>query len=289
MISAVVKSMRPMQWPKNFFVLAGLLFTLDRHHPPLDYVRTALAFAAFCVLSGGVYLVNDILDADRDRKHPIKRQRPIASGELSASSAWAAAAIVLAVGLTGSFALSVGFGEAALAYVCLMFAYSLYLKQLVILDVMTIAAGFVLRAVAGAAVIHVTISPWLLTCTILLALFLSLAKRRGELLRLEENAADHRMTLEGYSVPFLDQLINVAASSTIIAYALYTFFSRTGEIHPYLMATLPFVLYGLFRYLLLIQKGEGVESPELLLLADKPLLIDIGLWAITCVIIMAAR
>lgn len=289
MISAIVQSMRPGQWPKNFFVLAGLLFTLDRYHPPLDYAKTALAFIAFCILSGGIYLVNDILDADQDRQHPTKSQRPIASGKLPAASGWAAAGILLAVGMSGSFALDMGFGGIALIYVGLLLAYSLYLKTLVILDVMTVAAGFVLRAAAGAAVIHITISPWLLMCTVLLALFLSLAKRRGELLHLEERAASHRTSLEQYSMPFLDQLINITASSTVIAYALYTFFSRTGGMHPYLMATLPFVLYGIFRYLLLIQRGEGIESPELLLLADKPLLTTIGLWAIACAIIIAAR
>ena len=287
MISAIIQSMRPGQWPKNFFVLAGLLFTLDRPHPPLDYIRTALAFIAFCVLSGSIYLVNDILDADQDKKHPVKSQRPIASGKLSPISAWTAAGILMAIGLSGSFALEAGFGEVALIYAGLLFAYSLYLKHLVILDVMTIAAGFVLRAVGGAAVIHVSISPWLLMCTALLALFLGLAKRRGELVRLEGDAANHRVSLEHYSVPFLDQLINITASSAIIAYALYTFFSKTGELHRYLMATLPFVLYGIFRYLMLIQKGEGIESPELLLLADKPLLVDIGLWALACAIIIA--
>jgi len=281
--------MRPRQWTKNFFVFAGLLFTLDRYHPVTDYARVVLAFALFCILSGSIYLLNDIRDAEQDRKHPVKCQRPIASGKLPQPAAWIAAQLLLLVGLAGSFSLDLGFAVTAALYASLLTAYSLFLRDVVILDVMTIAAGFVLRAAAGAAVIHVTISPWLLMCTVLLALFLALAKRRQELLRLEEHASGHRSSLEHYSVPFLDQLINITAASSIIAYALYTFFSQTGSQHPYMMATLPFVIYGIFRYLFLIHKNAATDSPELLLLADKPLLIDIVLWAVACALIVVVR
>ena len=286
LLGAIVKSMRPRQWTKNFFVFAGLLFTLDQRHSPIDFARVTAAFALFCVLSGSVYLLNDILDAERDRKHPTKSKRPNASGGLAVGSAWAAAFVLLAGALLGSFSLSIGFGTAAAAYVVLQIAYSFALKHVVILDVMIIATGFVLRAIAGAVVIRVVISPWLLMCTILLALFLALAKRRAELVRLEENAGSHRVSLERYSVPFLDQLMAITTASTVISYSLYTFFSDTGKAHPYMMATLPFVIYGIFRYLLLIHENAGADSPEMLVIADKPLLLDILLWAIACALIV---
>jgi 4-hydroxybenzoate polyprenyltransferase len=284
---AVLQTMRPRQWSKNLFVGLGLLFTLDRPHPPADFARIAVAFVLFCILSGSVYFINDIRDAERDRRHPAKSRRPIASGRLSESAAWVVAFVLLVVGIGGSFALDPVFGEISLAYLLLLTAYSFVLKEIVILDVMTIAAGFVLRAVAGTAAIRVTISPWLLICTVLLALFLGLSKRRGELVGLREEASNHRSSLEHYTVPFLDQLINITSAATIIAYALYTFFSDTGSRHPYMMATLPFVIYGIFRYLLLVQKNAGNESPELILLSDKPLLIDIALWALTAGLIVS--
>ena len=287
MIRAIIRSMRPGQWVKNLIVFAGLLFTLDRPHPATDYAMVVLAFVLFCILSGVVYLINDVRDADRDRKHPSKSQRPVAAGKLSPRAALTAAVVLAAVGLGGSFATSIKFGGIALLYVALMTVYSVSLKNAVILDVMTIAVGFVLRAVAGAAVIAVEISPWLLVCTILMALFLGLAKRHGELAELGEDAASHRSSLGQYTVPLLDQLINVTASASIIAYALYTFFSKTGSSHPYMMATLPFVIYGVFRYLMLVHKGNGAANPEALLLRDKPLLADIGLWAIACALVMA--
>ena len=286
MIGAIITSMRPRQWTKNFFVFAGLLFTLDQRHSIADFARVAAAFALFCVLSGSVYLLNDILDAERDRKHPLKSSRPVAAGKLSSGSAWVASLILLAGGLAGSFLLNTAFGIAAAGYVALQIAYCFALKHVVILDVMVVATGFVLRAIAGAAVIGVVISPWLLMCTILLALFLGLAKRRAELVRLESNAGSHRVSLERYTVPFLDQLMAITTASTVISYALYTFFSKTGETHPYMMATLPFVIYGIFRYLLLIHENAGADSPEMLVVTDKPLLLDILLWALACALIV---
>jgi len=286
LIGAIITSMRPRQWTKNFFVFAGLLFTLDQRHSIADFARVAAAFALFCVLSGSVYLLNDILDAERDRKHPLKSSRPVAAGKLSSGSAWIAALFLLAGGLAGSFLLNTAFGIAAAGYVALQIAYCFALKHVVILDVMVVATGFVLRAIAGAAVIGVVISPWLLMCTILLALFLGLAKRRAELVRLESNAGSHRVSLERYTVPFLDQLMAITTASTVISYALYTFFSKTGEAHPYMMATLPFVIYGIFRYLLLIHENAGADSPEILVITDKPLLLDILLWTVACALIV---
>ncbi|HET6454359.1 MAG TPA: decaprenyl-phosphate phosphoribosyltransferase [Armatimonadota bacterium] len=289
MISSVIKSMRPKQWTKNFFVFAGLLFTLDSPHPIDDYFKVVLAFVVFCLLSGVVYIVNDVRDVQGDRKHPKKSKRPIASGALSARAAlvWAAALLVVAAAVSTS--LNKAFILAGVAYLALQIAYTFALKEIVILDVMAIAFGFVIRAVAGAAAISVNISPWLFICTILLALFLALAKRRGELVRVEAGMPNSRASLDHYTVPFLDQLIGITSASTIIAYSLYTFFSKTGEIHPFMMATLPFVIYGIFRYLLLIHREADAESPEMLLLTDKPLLIDIGLWAIACALIVASR
>ena len=289
MISSVIKSMRPKQWTKNFFVFAGLLFTLDSPHPIDDYFKVVLAFVVFCLLSGVVYIVNDVRDVQGDRKHPKKSKRPIASGALSARAAlvWAAALLVVAAAVSTS--LNKAFILAGVAYLALQIAYTFALKEIVILDVMAIAFGFVIRAVAGAAAISVNISPWLFICTILLALFLALAKRRGELVRVEAGMPNSRASLDHYTVPFLDQLIGITSASTIIAYSLYTFFSKTGEIHPFMMATLPFVIYGIFRYLLLIHREADAESPEMLLLTDKPLLIDIGLWAFACALIVASR
>lgn len=287
--SALVRSMRPKQWTKNLFVFAGLLFTLDQPHETSDFVKVGLAFVLFCLLSGAVYLINDIRDVEKDRKHPIKSNRPIASGALPINLAWSAALASMAVGLGGAFLLDLRFAEIAAAYAALLTTYSFFLKDLVILDVITIATGFVLRAAAGAVVIGVAISPWLLMCTVLLALFLGLAKRRAELVRVEAGMQNHRMSLEQYSIPLLDQLIGITAAATIIAYALYTFFSRTGEVHEYLMVTIPFVIYGVFRYLLLIHNSEGTETPEMMLLGDKPLLIDVGLWALTSAIIVMTK
>jgi 4-hydroxybenzoate polyprenyltransferase len=239
------------------------------------------------MLSGAGYVVNDILDSERDRVHPSKRKRPIASGRLGIHAAWSFAALLALAGTSASFVLDPGFGCVSVFYLAITLAYSTVLKQIVLLDVLTVAAGFVLRAAAGAAVIGVAISPWLFICTILIALFISLAKRRDELECLQGKAADHRSSLAEYSVPFLDQLINITASSTIMAYALYTFFSQTGTEHPYLMATLPFVIYGIFRYILLVHNGKGTGSPELLIISDRPLLADIILWAAACAVIVA--
>ncbi len=282
----ILEGMRPRQWLKNLFVFAGLLFTLDVDHPASDFLRVGLAFGLFCMLSGSIYLLNDILDAERDRKHEEKRRRPIASGRLSKPAAWGAFWVIAPAAVVASFTLGREFGAMALAYTVIFGLYSVRLKEVVILDVMLIASGFVLRAAAGAAAVQVVISPWLLICTTLLALLLGLAKRREELLVLEVEAANHRPSLDHYTVPFVDQMIGISASATIISYALYTFFSATGQQHPHLMATVPFVIYGIFRYLFLIQHRLGVESPELLVVRDRPLLINILLWIITSAVIV---
>ncbi|MBI3961539.1 MAG: decaprenyl-phosphate phosphoribosyltransferase [Deinococcus sp.] len=284
---ALVLSMRPKQWTKNAFVGAALIFSQQLLH--LDALaRTAAAIALFCLLSGAVYLVNDLTDLEADRQHPRKRHRPLASGRLSPKVAAVAAVLSVIGGLVGSFALSVPFGATALAYLLLNLAYSLWLKHVVILDVLSVALGFVLRAAAGAAVLAVELSPWLLACTILLALFLALSKRRHELTLLESGAGSHRPILEEYSVALLDQMISVVTSSTVVAYALYTLSPRTVEEFGSnkLVYTVPFVLYGIFRYLYLIHQRDGGGNPEQLLLSDRPLLVSVLLWVVTAAILV---
>jgi 4-hydroxybenzoate polyprenyltransferase len=251
-------------------------------------VRAVFAFVVFCALSGSVYLVNDVLDREQDRQHPLKARRPIASGALGTNTALIAA-FVLAVGaLTAALRLSVPFFVAAIAYLFLLFAYSAVLKHLVILDVMTIAAGFTLRAVAGGAAIDVPVSHWLVVCTALLALFLSLSKRRHELVLLADSATGHRPILEAYSPYLLDQMISVVTASTLIAYAFYTISPETTAKFgtTALALTIPFPLYGIFRYLYLVHRKDLGGSPTDLLLEDRPLLICIGLWAAAVILII---
>lgn len=292
MIFGLLRSTRPRQWTKNLLVFAGYLFTLGEPREATAAWRALLAFCLFCIASGAVYLTNDILDASRDRHHPTKGKRPIASGLVPIRTASGFAVVLVAAAVFGAFWLdyyglalagshSHYFGLTLLAYLFLTSAYSLKLKHLVIVDLFVIAAGFVIRAVAGAVVIDVSISPWLLLCTTLLALFLGLAKRRHELVTLERNATNHRKILDEYSIGFLDQMINITAATALMAYSLYTFapFSKTASQHPYMMVTIPFVTYGIFRYLYLIHTRNAGGQPELVLLEDKPLLINIILWA----------
>ena len=280
-------SMRPKQWSKNLFVFAGVIFSQSL----LDFrllLLSIFAFVLFCLLSSSVYLFNDVMDKKEDSKHPLKSKRPIASGALSRTVALTFAAIFAVVGLALSFLLSVEFGFAAASYAVLMFFYSLFLKKAMIVDVLAISAGFVLRAAAGAVAIDVHISSWLLICTGLLALFLGLSKRRHELLVLEKDVSQHRVALSGYNPRVLDQMISVVTASTVMAYALYTVSAETvAKFGTRLLGlTIPFVLYGIFRYLYLVHiKGEG-GSPERSLLHDKPLLVDIFLWVIAAGLIL---
>lgn len=279
--SALIRTMRPKQWTKNLIIFAGLIFAHELFDP-VSLAETVAAFFLFCLLSSAIYIVNDIKDVERDRQHPLKSKRPLASGELSIPAAWLSAAALTIFVLICSFALDPGFGFVALLYAVLLFAYSFWLKHLVILDVLTIAIGFVLRAVAGAEVIDVEFSAWLLLCTILLALFLGLSKRRHELTLLGENAQSHRKILQEYSPHLLDQMIGVVTASTLMAYALYTMDDRTIEKFgtSYMIVTIPFVIYGIFRYLYLVhQKAKG-GSPTTILVTDKPILITIVLWVL---------
>jgi 4-hydroxybenzoate polyprenyltransferase len=283
---ALLASLRPRQWVKNLFVFAGVIFSQQLLTPR---VWPALAaFAIFCGLSGAIYLFNDVADVDKDRLHESKRRRPVASGALPIGAAIGFGVLLLAGCLAAAFRLSPAFGLVALFYGALLTAYSLWLKHLVILDVLTVAAGFVLRAVAGAVAVDVEISGWLLICTILIALFLALGKRRHEYRSLQGDAAAHRPILAEYSEGFLDQMISVVTASTVITYALYTMSPETvAKFHTRLLPlTLPFVLYGIFRYLYLLYRRDLGGSPSDLLVTDRGLLLDALLWIVTTLAII---
>ncbi len=281
----LLRAMRPKQWPKNAFVFAALVF--DRKLLDLPLLgRTLIAFVLFCLVSGAVYLINDLVDIEQDRQHPLKRRRPLASGQLSPTVAIATAAAIVVGGLPLSFALSPPFGVVLSGYFLLQTLYSFALKHLVIIDALTVAAGFVLRAVGGAVVIGVMISPWLYICTTLLALFISFGRRRHELMLLEAEAANHRAILDQYSPLLLDHLITIVAATTIIAYSLYTFSAPNLPANHAMMLTIPFVLYGIFRYMYLIHIHNEGGSPEEMIFKDLPMLIDLGLWSVAVVAIL---
>lgn len=283
----LVRSLRPSQWTKNLIIFLPLLFG-QRLFDPRSIAYAAAAFALFCVLSGVVYLLNDVADRDADRRHPIKRNRPIASGAVPVPAALATAVLLGALALGAAFALRTEFGFFATAYVGLLAFYSGPLKHVVIIDVLTIAIGFVIRAAAGAVAIDVPISNWLLFLTILLALFLALSKRRHELVLLADSATSHRPILQEYTPYLLDQMISVVTASTLVAYAFYTINPETVEkFHTtHLGLTLPFPLYGIFRYLYLVHQKEGGGSPAEMLVNDRPLLICVALWAIAVAVII---
>ena len=284
--SSYLRLVRPKQWTKNGFVLAGVVFA-EKFFSTVEVAHALLAFVVFCALSGAVYAANDVLDVEEDRKHPLKRFRPVASGAISPRSALALAAILaisaLAVGFSGLFQ-NPGVGIAGVAYLVLQVFYTTILKHTAILDVMSISAGFVIRALAGAAAVASPISPWLIVCTGLLTLFLGFSKRRHEIATLGEGAAVHRRNLQDYSVPLLDEMMNIMISATIIAYTLYTFTVYEREDELLMMASIPFVVYGVFRYMLLVHRNGG-GNPDTLLLSDRPLQAALFLWI---VVVMAA-
>ncbi|GAC1431759.1 MAG: decaprenyl-phosphate phosphoribosyltransferase [Chloroflexota bacterium] len=283
--------MRPKQWTKNSFCYVALVFAAQLGSPQA-VLRSTVAFALFCLLSGAVYLLNDLVDIDKDRAHPYKRRRPLASGALAPAVAQVAAVVLAAGGVAAAWVMTPLFGLIAVGYLCLNVLYSFVLKNMVLLDLFGIAGGFLLRALAGTVVIGVTMSPWLYLCTLLGALFMGLGKRRHELIILDAAASSHRKILGEYTTEFLEELISIVSAAIVITYALYTFFAlpvgltRGGEGHRWLMATIPFVIYGIFRYLYLVHlKNEG-GSPEEILLKDVPLIIDIVVWAASMVVIL---
>ncbi len=286
MLRALLKTMRPRQWTKNAFVFAALVFDGKLTQAPL-FVQTLGAFLWFCLISSAVYILNDLVDMEKDRAHPVKRLRPLAAGQLSPRLAVGAALALTVAALFGAFLMQRALGGVVLAYFLLNLAYSFYLKHIVLVDVMSIAAGFVLRVVAGVVVVQVErFSPWLYVCVTLLALFIGLGKRRHELMLLAEGANAHRAILDHYTIPFLDHLISLVTGTTLIAYTLYTFSAPNLPSNHLMMLTVPFVLYGLLRYLYLIHvRGLG-GAPDELLLQDIPLLVSVLLWAASVVVIL---
>jgi 4-hydroxybenzoate polyprenyltransferase len=297
MLRSIIKTMRPRQWAKNAVVMAALvfdrqlpdpeiLFSKGQLHPIQPLLHSFSAFILFCLLSSAVYIINDIVDIESDRNHPTKKKRPIASGTLSISVAWISASIITLITLAIAFRLSFGFFLISLAYFIINLAYTNWLKHIPLIDVLVIASGFVLRVAGGVSVIEVQrFSPWLYVVTTLFALFLGFGKRRAELALLEEKADSHRRVLDGYTIPLLDNLILIVSSTTIVSYSLYTFSAPNLPSNHSMMLTIPFVLYGIFRYLYLIQVKQEGGAPEELLLADRPLQISIALWGISILLI----
>lgn len=280
-------SLRPDQWTKNLIVFAALIFAV-KLLDPAALANASAAFLIFCALSGAVYLINDVSDRDADRQHPLKRMRPVAAGEISPGLALGFAVVLSAAAVAGSFALNPSFGVAAVAYLALQVLYTRSLKHIVVLDVMAIAIGFVLRAVAGGLVINVHISNWLLVCTMLGALFLGLAKRRHEITLLAAGAKGHRRILEEYDPYLLDQMIAVVAASTMVAYIIYCASPETHALFgtEWLVLTTPFPIYGLFRYLYLVHRKAGGGNPSDLLLNDRPIQACVLLWGVIAVAII---
>ncbi|HOQ68646.1 MAG TPA: decaprenyl-phosphate phosphoribosyltransferase [Anaerolineaceae bacterium] len=286
MLKYILKAMRPRQWTKNAFIFAALVF--DRKLLNLHaFLQTLAAFVLFCLLSSSVYLINDILDRESDRAHPIKKNRPIASGNLPVGLALATGIFLLLVSLTGAFLLSHGFFFISLVYFTLNLIYSIWLKHIPIIDVLVIASCFVLRVAAGVSVIEVQrFSPWLYVVTTLLALYLGFGKRRAELAVLvNDSPQSHRKVLSGYSIQFIDQLITVVSATTLISYSLYTFSAPNLPENHSMMLTIPFVLYGIFRYLFLINKHNAGGEPEEILLKDRPIQLTVLLWGVAVMVI----
>jgi 4-hydroxybenzoate polyprenyltransferase len=282
--------MRPAQWSKNLLLFAAILFS-GHLFEPNAFLKVCASFVCFCMVASGAYVMNDLRDCERDRQHPSKSLRPLPSGRVGRSSATVLSLALMGLAIVGSFALGTPFAVLTIAYLLLQVAYTFSLKDVVILDVMAIASGFVLRAVGGGLVIDVPISPWLIICTFLLALFLGFSKRRHELVLLEGNATEHRSSLREYSPYFLDQMISVVTASTVIAYASYT---ASPEVHSKLgtdklYLTIPFVLFGIFRYLYLIHQKEEGGNPTQLLLKDRPLQAGVIAWVLTSALLLYWR
>jgi 4-hydroxybenzoate polyprenyltransferase len=278
-IKALVESLRPTQWVKNLLVFAGLIFG-HKATDPAAVTSAVEAFLLFCAAASGVYLLNDIRDREADRRHPLKRNRPIASGRLPLPVAISSCVLLMAGSGALSFTLGREFGFTLVAFLVLQLFYSFGLKRLVILDVFAVAMGFVLRAVAGAFAVDVEISPWLLICSLTLALFLALAKRRHEVVLLDAEAKEHRASLSHYSAYYLDQMISVVTATTVMAYALYTMAPNTVAKFQTqnLIFTLPFVIYGVFRYLYLVHQKEEGGNPTRMFLTDPAILVNTALW-----------
>ena len=282
----LIKTMRLRQWVKNVIVYAALVFDGKLFDPEL-FLKTTGIFLAFCLLSSSVYILNDLVDMEKDRQHPRKRSRPLASGQLDPRVATVTAAMLAIAAIAGAFALSFWAGVILLVYLAQNFAYSFWLKNIVIIDVMILAFGFLLRVLAGVAVVQVeNFSPWLYVCVTLLALFLGFGKRRQEIVLLEEGAGNHRSSLLEYNLPLLDQIIGMVVTATLVAYTFYSFDATTALAHSRMLLTVPFVFYFLTRYLYLVHVKHLGGAPDELLLEDRPLLINSVLWAVSVVLLI---
>jgi 4-hydroxybenzoate polyprenyltransferase len=288
MFKALIKTMRPRQWTKNVFVLAAVIF--DRQvslSNPVPLFRSLIGFMLFCFLSSAIYIINDLMDVEADRAHPTKRNRPIAAGRLPVRVAVVAAAALLLITFAAAYLLSPGFMLIAILYFLVNLAYSIRLKHIPLIDVLVLASGFVLRVGAGVTIIHVErFSPWLYVVTTLFALYIGFGKRRSELTLLEDGAQAHRPVLDGYNLPLLDQLITIVSASTILTYSLYTFSAPNLPANHAMMLTIPFVMYGIFRYLYLIQIKQQGGAPEELLLTDRPLQATVLLYGLAIFLII---
>ena len=296
LIRAAVLSTRPVQWIKSGLVFLPLAFSLNERWSFDDtellgelLLRALAGAVIFTALSGAVYIVNDLFDRERDRAHPRKRRRPIASGDFPSAAARPTAVVLIAVSLTGGFLLGTGFGIVCVVFLAINLGYSSFLKGAIILDVMMVSAGYILRVVAGAEVIEVAASPWLYTTIGLGALFIALSKRYSELKSAGTNASSQRSVLEQYSKDFLSQLISVTSTATLVAYALYTFEAANVPENHSMMLTIPFVVFGLFRYLYLVNYTDDAESPERVIIKDKPLVAAVLLWVVTAIVILAVE
>ena len=286
MLISILKTMRPKQWTKNVFVFAGLVFDgqLLQIEP---FIQTLIGFILLCFASSTVYIINDIADIEQDKQHPQKRQRPLASGRLSIRVAWIATTVLGVATLALSFFLNRWFGALVLTYILMNLLYSYRLKHVPIIDVFIVASGFVLRVGAGVMLITVErFSPWLYVCTTLLALFLGFGKRRAELSLLADKANTHRKVLDGYTISFLDQLIIIVSATTIMAYSLYTFTAENLLGNQLMMLTIPFVVYGIFRYLYLIHVEDAGGAPDEVLLTDIPFFTTIIGWGLLVMLIL---
>jgi 4-hydroxybenzoate polyprenyltransferase len=285
MLRALLKTMRPRQWAKNIFVFAALVFDHKLFQPNALW-HTLAGFGLLCLLSSVVYIVNDLADIEKDRQHPKKRLRPLASGQLKPAVAVVAVVSFLVIAVPLAFWLNIGFGIIALIYLLINLLYSFWLKHIVLIDVLMLSSGYLLRAAGGAVLVNSVISPWLYTCLTLGALFIGFGKRRGELVLMQDATGSSRKVLQDYSVSFLDELINLVATATIVTYSFYTFSAPNLPANHAMMLTIPFVLYGIFRYLYLIHmKGEG-GAPDELIFIDRPLLVTGVLWGLACVLVL---
>lgn len=286
MFKDLLIAMRPKQWLKNVLLFAALVFDQKL----LDWVplsRTLAGFVAFSLGASAIYLINDIADLEQDKLHPKKRHRPLPAGRLSISSAWIATGVLLLITLPLAFWLDLYFGLILITYLVINLLYSYWLKHVAIIDVLTLSSGFVLRVGAGVMLITVQrFSPWLYVCTTLGSLLIGLGKRRAELVMLAEQANSHRRVLDGYTLPFLDQLITIVSSMTIVAYSLYTFSAENLPSNHAMMLTIPFVIYGIFRYLYLLKVENLGGAPEEIALSDKPLLSTALLWGLASIAVL---